>query len=311
VAANWGENTKFENVRAQPLRVYSGDLDGNGVVEVIESYFDAATGRHVPARQLDVLTRGMPWLQARFPTWESFSRAGVDDLLGEFAAASRFLEVNWPSTTLFVNRGDRFEAVRLPDEAQFAPAFGIAVGDFDGDRHEDLVLAQNFFGVTADTSRHDAGRGLLLRGDGSGRFSPVPGDRSGIATYGEQRGAAVGDFDGDGRADVVMTQHRGDTKLYRNAAGKPGVRVRLDGPAGNRTAIGAAIRIGDGTRWGAAREVQAGAGYWSQSSPVQVLARPGTQVQVRWPGGRTTVSALPPDAREITVSTNGTVRSTP
>lgn len=311
VAANWGENTRFESVRSHPLRLYYGDFDGNGIVEAIESYFDPATSRYVPARQLDAVTRGMPWLQARFPTWESFSRAGVNDLLGEFAQASRFLEVNWPATTVFVNRGDSFGAARLPDEAQWSPVFGLAVADFDMDGSEDVILAQNFFGVTADTSRYDAGRGLLLRGDGSGGFSAVAGDISGIAAYGEQRAAAVGDFDQDGRPDVAMTQYLGETKLYRNRGGTPGVRVRLAGPPGNRTAVGAQLQMGEGPKWGAAREVQAGSGYSSQHSSVLVLARTGSQVRVRWPGGKVTVSPLRPEWREVTIGIDGNTKGTP
>jgi hypothetical protein len=54
------------------------------------------------------------------------------------------LEAAWLETTVFLNRGGRFEAVVLPGEAQFAPSFGVSVGDMDGDGHEDLFLSQNF-----------------------------------------------------------------------------------------------------------------------------------------------------------------------
>jgi len=62
----------------------------------------------------------------------------------------------------------------------------------------------------------DAGRGLLLRGRGDGTLDAVPGQESGIAIYGEQRGCAAADFDGDGRPDLVVTQNGAETKLYRN-----------------------------------------------------------------------------------------------
>jgi len=307
VAGNWGENTKFESHRSRPLRLYYGDFDGNGIVEVVESYFDPVSGNYVPARQLDSMARGMPWLQHRFPTWESFSRASVDDLLGDMAKA-HLVEANWLATTVFLNRGDHFEAVRLPDEAQWAPVFGVCVADFDGDGNEDIFLAQNFFGTSADTSRYDAGRGLLLRGDGTGRFKPVPGQESGITIYGEQRGAAVADFDGDGRADLAVAQNGAETKLYRNNRAAPGLRIRLAGPPGNATAIGAILRIGDGTKWSPAREIHAGGGYWSQDSATQVLARRGDHLSVRWPGRRQTDSIIPSGAREIVVDSTGAVK---
>ncbi len=304
VAANWGENTKFEQFRARPLRLYHGDFDGDGVVELIESCFDPATQRYVPARQLDVMEHGMPSLRARFNTWESWSRAGMDDVLGENAATARVLEAAWLSTTVFLNRGDRFEVVRLPDEAQFAPAFGVCVTDFDGDGREDIFLAQNFFANAPDTSRHDAGRGLWLRGDGKGGFSSVPGQESGVMIYGEQRSAAVCDFDGDGRVDLCVSQNGAGTKLYRNTRAAPGLRVRLKGRPGNPAGVGAVLRVEyvDG-QLGPSRELHTDSGWLSQDGPVPVLAAPRTikALRVRWPGGKETTTSVPDGAKEITV----------
>ena len=119
-----------------------------------------------------------------------------------------------------------------PREAQFAPAFAACVGDFDGDGLEDVFLSQNFFATEPKTPRCDAGRGLWLRGDGHGGLQPVPGQESGIKVYGEQRGAALCDYDHDGRVDLVVTQNGNQTRLFHNVGAKPGLRVRLAGPAG-------------------------------------------------------------------------------
>jgi len=43
---------------------------------------------------------------------------------------------------------------------------GFAVGDFDADGNEDLILSQNCFGVAPFEARQDAGIGAWLRGDG-------------------------------------------------------------------------------------------------------------------------------------------------
>ena len=51
----------------------------------------------------------------------------------------------------------------------------------------------------------------------------VPASESGVRVYGEQRGAAVTDFDRDGRVDLVVTQNGRETKLFRNLAAKPGL----------------------------------------------------------------------------------------
>src|SRR5205823_6677161 len=105
----------------------------------------------------------------------------------------KVFEANTLASMVFLNRGDHFEAAPLPTDAQLAPAFGISVADFDGDGNEDIFLSQNFFATDGDNARCDAGRGLWLRGNGKGEFHAVPGQESGLAIYGEQRGCAVAD----------------------------------------------------------------------------------------------------------------------
>jgi hypothetical protein len=86
--------------------------------------------------------------------------------------------------------------------------------------------------------------------------------------------------------------------------------VRLKGPAGNPTGVGPVVRLKYKDSFGPAREIHAGSGYWSQDSTVQVLGTPEplTQIQVHWPGGKTTTSAVPPTDREIVVDTAGSVQ---
>ena len=305
VASNWGRNT--HRTGRLPWRVYFGDFAGAHGMEIIEAFHDPAMNKVVPWRARDAVARSLPAVLEQFTTYRAFGAASVAELPG-FRAA-RELQVNTLDTMVFLNRGDRWEARALPVEAQFAPAFGLAVADFDGDGNEDLVLAQNFFGSEIETSRCDAGRGLLLRGDGEGNFRALPGQESGLVVYGEQRGAAVADFDGDGRADLAITQNRGSTKLWRNTQGRPGLRVSLRGKAANRHGIGGVVRLKFGERWGPARELHAGAGYWSQDSATLLLATPAgpSQIEVRWPGGKTTTTAVPESAKEISVFPDGRI----
>ena len=303
VASNWGRNTKYQRHRDHPLRLYYGDFDDDGKLDLLEAYYDAELSKYVPFQTLDVLRQTVPGLANKFPTFEAFSGAGIADILGDRFSGARFLEANWFETTVFLNRGGKFEARPLPAEAQFAPAFGISVGDFDGDGKEDVFLSQNFFGVDPETSRYDAGRGLWLRGDGQGGFQPVAGQDSGVKLDGEQRACAVCDFDQDGRLDLVVTQNGGPCGLFRNVGARPGVRVRLRAPAENPDAIGALVRMQYGNRLGPARLVQAGSGYRSQDSRVQVFARvdPPTGVWVRWPGGKVTTQPITGTPTELVV----------
>jgi hypothetical protein len=250
---------------------------------------------------------GLPAITERVASCEAYAKASLDGIYGDLLHKAQQLQANWLESTVFLNRGNRFEARPLPIEAQMAPAFATCVGDVDGDGQEDIFLSQNFFATQPETSRYDAGRGLWLRGDGRGGFAAMPGQESGVTVYGEQRGAALCDFDGDGRLDLVVAQNGAMTKLYKNVGARPGLRVRLIGPPGNPNGIGATVRLQTGTTLGPVREIHAGSGYWSQDSAVLVLAGPGapTQVVVRWPGGKSTTTPVPAGTHAVSIDTNG------
>jgi hypothetical protein len=279
-------------------------------VGIVESWYDDGQRKYVPILNVWLMSRSLPWLLEKFRNYESFSRAGVGDAFGDRLQAAAPLEAGSLDSTVFLNRGGRFEARPMPIEAQMAPAFGVCVADFDSDGNEDVFLSQNFFGTRPETSRYDAGRGLLLLGDGRGGFVAATGQQSGLLIYGEQRGVAAGDYDGDGRTDLVVTQVGAETKLYRNETARPGLRVRLSGPAGNPQAVGTVMRLKSDEGLGPAREVHAGSGYWSQDSAVQVMTgtKAPTALWVRWPGGQVTEVKLPRNAAEITVTAQGEVR---
>src|SRR5207237_2896575 len=124
------------------------------------------------------MAAAMPFLRGVFPTHRRYGAASISEVLGERLARAKHVSANALASMMFLNRGDRFEAVQLPREAQFAPAFGITVADFDGDGTEDVFLAQNFFATETQTARADAGRGFLLLGDDKGPLRPVSGVES-------------------------------------------------------------------------------------------------------------------------------------
>ena len=302
-ASNWGRNTKYQSHRERPLMLFYGDFAGNSSVGLLEAHWESQIQKWVPERQLNPLAEAFPFLREKFNSHRAFSMAGVEEVLGDRFSQAKSLSANWLESTVFLNRGDHFEARALPVEAQMAPAFGITVGDVDGDGREDLFLAQNFFDAQAETPRYDGGRGLWLRGDGHGGFQAVDGTRTGVRIYGEQRGAALADFDEDGRIDLAVTQNGGATRLYRNQMARPGIRIRLQGPPGNPQGLGAVVSLIMGQTQGPAHEVHAGSGYWSQDSSTVVLGAPTdpSAVRVRWPGGKVTQIPLPVGGRSAPV----------
>ena len=119
---------------------------------------------------------------------------------------------------------------------------------------------------------------------------------------GEQRGAALADFDHDGRVDLVVTQNASLTRLFRNQLEAKGLRVRFDG---EDSGVGVYLRIcyTDGIK-GPARAVQAGSGYRSANATTQVLGVAGevAAIEVAWPSGKTTEIFIPDITQKIQVS---------
>jgi hypothetical protein len=149
----------------------------------------------------------------------------------------------------------------------------------------------------------------LLRGDGQGGFQAVSALESGLRIFGEQRGAAVADYDRDGRLDLAVTQNGAATRLFHNQTARPGFLIHLRGPPGNPTAVGAQLHWIQDNEKGPIREIQAGSGYWSQMSACPVLAVPNPErparIFVRWADRKTGTYPVPSGAQRISISQSG------
>ncbi|GIV59984.1 MAG: hypothetical protein KatS3mg043_1073 [Rhodothermaceae bacterium] len=187
-------------------------------MDLLEAHYEPELGGYAPDRGLDVVSRALPGIRRRIRSFRQYATATVDEVLGSAARNAGVREAATLASMVFLNRGGRFEGRVLPLRAQFSPLMGLAAGDVDGDGHTDLVASENLFALRLEDARFDAGRGLWLRGDGQGGFTAE--DDSGLAAYGEGRGVALGDVDGDGVTDVLLGQNGAPTMLYRGVRGR-------------------------------------------------------------------------------------------
>ncbi|MDP6340088.1 MAG: FG-GAP-like repeat-containing protein [Candidatus Marinimicrobia bacterium] len=306
VATNWGVNTKYHFSTDHPRKVYFDDFDNNNVLDIVEAHYDDELQDLVPERGFSCITNAMPFVREEKETFLNYAQSSLGDIFGNSLNSAPHLEANTLESMVFINNGNGFDPVVLPFEAQITTAMHAGVADINGDGHEDIFLSQNFFAVQKETDRNDSGRGLVILGNGRGEFQALPGHKSGILVYGEQRGAAFADFDRDGRLDLLVSQNGAKTKLFRNVNSKPGIRIRLNGPKQNPFSFGAKVRFQytDGSL-GPVREIQSGSGYWSQNSPVQVLGKKGneTHIKIQWPNGSFTTEPL--QGNSVTLNYSG------
>ncbi|MBT3843426.1 MAG: CRTAC1 family protein, partial [Verrucomicrobia bacterium] len=280
LAGNWGLNSPYKHGEKRVPYLVHSDIGGDGFYDALEARFDVASQRLLPRHQLVTLELLFPFLREKFSTHRGYAAATLQQIFAGQLAGAKLLKASHLASVLLLNRAGTFEARPLPVEAQLTPVNGATVADFDGDGNEDVFLSQNFFAVRVEDYRMDAGEGMLLLGDGAGGFASVFGHRSGIKIFGEQRGCAVGDLNDDGRPDLLIAQSKGRPKLYLNALGQPGLRVR-----GSQGAVLRPV-YDDGTK-GAARLVSSSSGRYSRNSDTQILGAAGRirSVEVTWPNG--------------------------
>jgi len=166
--------------------------------------------------------------------------------------------------------------------------WGTAFFDADNDGWPDLFCANGHVYPEVDRGRTETYRQplQLFRNRGNGKFAEDAGWRA-LGKH-PARGAAVGDFDNDGRLDLAVSLMDSRPLLLRNTAARGNwLRLKLRGTKSNRGGVGARVSVtADGRRQTAS--LRAGDSYLSSSDPrlhFGLGAAKSAVVEVQWPGG--------------------------
>lgn len=296
---NAGLNTKYGHPTAgKPLLLYRGDMDHDGRFDLVEA--KPSKDGDLPVRGRSCSSKAMPFIKEKFKTYKAFAASSLeqiyepDSLSGSLKVSAAMLE----SGVLYNDSkpgAPHFTFRALPPEAQISPGYGAVAGDFNGDGWCDLAFAQNHYTREPETGLWRGGVGALLFG-GKGGLVPVDPAASGFLVPGDGKGLAAVDIGGH---PALIALQNDDRLLAFTVPGKTAsrtLRVRFSGPAGNPTAVGARVRLLDGSRVLTASEVTAGNGYQSQSSATlfftisHELKNP--RLGIRWPNGAESETAV-------------------
>jgi hypothetical protein len=308
VVGNLGLNTHYHATPKHPALLFSGDFRGNGTKQLIEAYYEGDT--LYPWRTRHDLGASIPSILKRYPTFDSYARATLGQIVGEdkLAKAERYSATELRSGVFLSQPDGTYHFVPLPRIAQISPIQGMVAGDFEGSGRIGVYAVQNMYSPIASVGHFDGGLSQLLRGDGHGHLSAVQPLESGLVVPGDAKALAVLNLGGDGWPGFLVTRNDDTALAFRNS-GVPGhhpLRVSLKGAAGNPTAVGSRITVtfADGTT--EVQEVYAGSGYYSQSSPACYFgytdANPPRAVHVRWPLGSASEHAVPPRSTAMVLS---------
>ena len=201
--------------------------------------------------------------------------------------------------SLFHNDGDGFYTMTTFDVGLARPSFavlgfGTQFLDCDNDGNLDLFVANGHVWDNVELVNPNLVAKQtcqLFHNNGDGGFDEISQEAG--AFFSSRlfaRGTAVGDYDNDGDADLLVTTCGGAPALLRNDATNHNhwLQIKLIGTRSNRDGIGAKVRVQTENRT-QVREVTCGGSYASDSAHTLHFglgdATTVQSVKVTWPSG--------------------------
>ena len=217
IAGNLGQNNFYQFSEKHPLRVYAKDFDDNGSIDAILScYFETEDGSmgEFPVHSWDELYSQSPKFRNQFSSFKQYGYASMESLLKPYDTSGMVvLDAVFPFTSILRNNGDgTFKAEALPKLVQVAPINGMVITDANHDGHADVLMTGNDYGNEVFSGRYDACRGILLLGDGSGKFNYMAPAESGFLVEGD--GKALARIQSVAGELVVATQNADSARVF-------------------------------------------------------------------------------------------------
>jgi hypothetical protein len=185
---NLGTNTKFRKEEGSKLKMLIKDIDGNEAKDHIVAYNRGSSW--YPINSKDEMGKQMPSIiNKKYVEYKTFAGKTIDELFTkkELKDAEEKLVNTFESVYLENQGNNTFKMTALPGLAQVSKVMSLVTEDVDNDGNLDIIAGGNFNGANMYQARYDAFFGLILKGNGKGRFIPsIPTD-NGLLMEGDVR----------------------------------------------------------------------------------------------------------------------------
>jgi len=218
VAGNVGLNSFYKASPAYPAGIYAFDYNGDGGYDAIPTLFlpDVQNKlQEFPAFGRDDMIKQMIGFKARFTNYKKYSLSPITEVLTqeEIKKSLKLTANNFASCFIKNNGNGNFDISPLPVQAQLSAAFAMVATDVDGDANLDLLITGNDYGTEIGTGRYDAFNGLVLKGDGTGKFNALETGETGFYIPGDGK-ALVGMATVKERVWYFASQNSGPLKTF-------------------------------------------------------------------------------------------------
>jgi len=214
ILGNLGLNTKIRATIETPAYLHVCDFDKNGSLEHIISCV-TEDGNTYPMVLKGEIQRALPMINRKFTKYKDYANKTIEELFSEEQRDGEIVrQIQTTSSSFMINDGKgNFILQALPYQAQYAPIKAIQTGDFNKDGKLDILLAGNFFDSLPEWGRFDANYGLLLEGQGKGKFAVKLSKQTGFKTLGQVRNMAL--VKGGKSFYVVLAKNNDKAQVFK------------------------------------------------------------------------------------------------
>jgi len=216
VAGNMGKNTLLRANAMQPVDIWHGDLDGNGVYDLFPFvYFQTANGKMASASLFgkDDVHKMLNQTRQRWVYYKDFGQVTQENFfIASEKEKAKKISMQENASIWIENLGQgKFKMHILPLMAQISAMNGIQVKDINQDGHLDIMYVGNNYANEVFMGRYDASNGGVLLGNGKGKFTYL--DQSGLFVPQDAKSLISIDLGKKGLA-FIASQNRGKMHAF-------------------------------------------------------------------------------------------------